>query len=63
MVSMLSKFGPMMPPGSACVSLTYLASEKVVPGYGGGQSCLPALPPNDHSTLILPSLPATTPLL
>jgi len=30
--------GPMMPPGSSAVSLTYLASERVVPGYGGGMS-------------------------
>jgi hypothetical protein len=30
--------GPMMPEGSSAVSLTYLASEKVVPGYGGGMS-------------------------
>ena len=32
------KIGPMMPPGSSAVSLTYLASERVVPGYGGGMS-------------------------
>jgi hypothetical protein len=38
MVAMLSAFGPMMPDGSSCVSLTYLASERVVPGYGGGMS-------------------------
>ncbi len=36
MVSMVSNFGPLMPPGSSCISLTYLASERVVPGYGGG---------------------------
>jgi hypothetical protein len=40
MIAMLSAFGPMMPPGSACVSLTYLASERVVPGYGGGEGVL-----------------------
>ena len=28
----------MMPPGSSAVSLTYLALECVVPGYGGGMS-------------------------
>jgi hypothetical protein len=28
----VSAFGPMMPKGSAAVSLTYLASERVVPG-------------------------------
>jgi hypothetical protein len=40
MIAMLSAFGPMMPPGSASVSLTYLASERVVPGYGGGEGVL-----------------------
>jgi len=37
-VSLVQKFGPIMNPGSACVSLSYIASEKVIPGYGGGMS-------------------------
>ena len=31
-VSMLQRFGPIMNPGGAAVSLTYLASEKIIPG-------------------------------
>ena len=37
-VSMLQRFGPLMNEGGAAVSLTYLASERVIPGYGGGMS-------------------------
>ena len=37
-VSMLQNFGPIMNEGGATVSLTYLASESVIPGYGGGMS-------------------------
>ena len=43
MIAMLSAFGPIMPEGSSAVSLTYLASERVVPGYGGGAA--PPPPP------------------
>jgi enoyl-[acyl-carrier protein] reductase I len=38
MVSLLQRLGPLMRPGGASVSLTYLASERVIPGYGGGMS-------------------------
>ena len=38
MVSLVQKFGPIMNEGGAVVSLTYIASEKVIPGYGGGMS-------------------------
>ena len=31
-VSMLQHFGPIMNAGSAAISLTYLASEKIIPG-------------------------------
>jgi enoyl-[acyl-carrier protein] reductase I len=27
-----------MPPGGSCLSLTFLAAERVIPGYGGGMS-------------------------
>ena len=37
-VSLIQKFGPIMNPESAALSLTYIASEKVIPGYGGGMS-------------------------
>lgn len=36
LVSMLKHFGPMMPKGGAALSLTYIASKRVIPGYGGG---------------------------
>ncbi len=37
-VSMVKRFGPLMKPGSSFLSLTYLASERVIPRYGGGMS-------------------------
>lgn len=51
MVSMVSHFGPIMPAGGACVSLTYLASERVVPGYGGGMSSAKAQLESDTKVL------------
>lgn len=51
MVSMVSNFGPLMPPGGACLSLTYLASERVVPGYGGGMSSAKAQLESDTKVL------------
>src|SRR5262245_16411263 len=38
MTSMVAAFAPIMKRGGAFVSLTYMASERVVPGYGGGMS-------------------------
>ena len=38
MVSMCQHFAPMMNAGGAALSLTYLASERAIPGYGGGMS-------------------------
>ncbi|MCB1149616.1 MAG: enoyl-[acyl-carrier-protein] reductase [Chlamydiia bacterium] len=35
-VSMLRYFGPHLVPGASALTLTYLAAERVVPGYGGG---------------------------
>ena len=37
-VSMVQRLGPLMRPGGSFLSLTYMASERVVPGYGGGMS-------------------------
>ena len=50
-VSLLQKFGPIMNPGGAMVSLTYIASEKVIPGYGGGMSSAKAQLESDTRTL------------
>ena len=38
MVSLVQKFAPIMNVGGSVLSLTYMASEKVIPGYGGGMS-------------------------
>ena len=38
MVSLVQQFGPIMNEGGSVISLTYIASEKVIPGYGGGMS-------------------------
>ncbi len=50
-VSLLRHFGPIMTPGASALSLTYLASEKVVPGYGGGMSSAKAALESDTRTL------------
>eukprot|EP00636_Phaeomonas_parva_P017826 CAMPEP_0118872568 /NCGR_PEP_ID=MMETSP1163-20130328/14712_1 /TAXON_ID=124430 /ORGANISM="Phaeomonas parva, Strain CCMP2877" /LENGTH=320 /DNA_ID=CAMNT_0006807769 /DNA_START=1 /DNA_END=963 /DNA_ORIENTATION=+ len=50
-VSMLQKFGPIMNQGGSALSLTYIASEKVIPGYGGGMSSAKAQLESDTRTL------------
>jgi len=50
-VSLLQKFGPFMNPGGSFLSLTYIASEKVIPGYGGGMSSAKAQLESDTRTL------------
>jgi len=50
-ISMLSHFGPHMKAGSSALSLTYLASERVIPGYGGGMSSAKAALESDTRTL------------
>ncbi|KAI7735553.1 hypothetical protein M8C21_004742, partial [Ambrosia artemisiifolia] len=37
-VSLLKHFLPIMNPGGSSISLTYIASERIIPGYGGGMS-------------------------
>lgn len=51
LVGMVSKLGPLMRPGGSFVSLTYMASEKVIPGYGGGMSSAKAALESDTRTL------------
>jgi len=51
MVSMVSQFGPIMPRGGAFVSLSYMAAERVVPGYGGGMSSAKAALESDTRVL------------
>ena len=50
-VSMLQHFGPLMSTGGGAVNLTYLASERVLPGYGGGMSSAKAALESDTRTL------------
>jgi enoyl-[acyl-carrier protein] reductase I len=50
-VSMLQRLGPLMRPGGSFVALTYLASERVVPGYGGGMSSAKAALESDTRVL------------
>merc|ERR1719201_2135923 len=50
-VSLLQNFAPIMNPGGSALSLTYIASEKVIPGYGGGMSSAKAALESDTRTL------------
>mmetsp|Transcript_36242 Transcript_36242/g.43728 ORF Transcript_36242/g.43728 Transcript_36242/m.43728 type:complete len:389 (-) Transcript_36242:380-1546(-) len=50
-VSMVQRFAPLMNKGGACISLTYLAAERVVPGYGGGMSSAKAALESDTRVL------------
>lgn len=50
-ISLLAAFGPLMPAGSSALSLTYIASERAVPGYGGGMSSAKAALESDTRTL------------
>ena len=51
LVSMIARLGPLMRRGGAAVSLTYMASERVIPGYGGGMSSAKAALESDTRTL------------
>ncbi|KAK9265544.1 hypothetical protein L1049_021607 [Liquidambar formosana] len=50
-ISLLQHFVPIMNPGGATISLTYIASEKVIPGYGGGMSSAKAALESDTRVL------------
>jgi enoyl-[acyl-carrier protein] reductase I len=50
-VSMIQHFGPLMNKGGAAISLTYLASEQIIPGYGGGMSSAKAALESDTRVL------------
>lgn len=49
--SMVQRLGPLVRPGGSFLALTYLASERVVPGYGGGMSSAKAALESDTRTL------------
>ncbi|HET9134157.1 MAG TPA: enoyl-[acyl-carrier-protein] reductase [Gemmatimonadales bacterium] len=50
-VALLRTLGPMMRPGGVVLSLTYMAGERVIPGYGGGMSSAKAALEADTRTL------------
>src|SRR6478609_5130014 len=51
LVSMIARLGPLMREGGAVASLTYMASERVIAGYGGGMSSAKAALESDTRTL------------
>jgi enoyl-[acyl-carrier protein] reductase I len=51
LVGMIARLGPLMRPGASVLSLTYMASERVIPGYGGGMSSAKAALESDTRTL------------
>jgi len=50
-VSFARNFGPMMRAGGSFLSLTYMAGERAIPGYGGGMSTAKAALEADTRTL------------
>jgi enoyl-[acyl-carrier protein] reductase I len=50
-VSLVRHFGPLLRSHGAFVNLTFLAAERVVPGYGGGMSSAKAALESDTRTL------------
>jgi len=51
LVSMVQRLGPIMRENGSFLSLTYMASERVIPGYGGGMSSAKAALESDTRTL------------
>jgi enoyl-[acyl-carrier protein] reductase I len=51
LTAMLREFGPLLRPHAAVASLTYMASERIVPGYGGGMSSAKAALESDTRVL------------
>jgi enoyl-[acyl-carrier protein] reductase I len=51
LVALVARLGPLMREGGSVVSLTYMASERVVPGYGGGMSSAKAALESDTRVL------------
>jgi enoyl-[acyl-carrier protein] reductase I len=50
-ISLVRNLSPLMRPGGSFLSLTYLAGERVIPGYGGGMSSAKAALEADTRTL------------
>jgi enoyl-[acyl-carrier protein] reductase I len=50
-IALMRELAPLLRDGSSFLSLTYLASERVIPGYGGGMSSAKAALESDTRTL------------
>ncbi|KAK8683164.1 hypothetical protein V6N13_039231 [Hibiscus sabdariffa] len=50
-VSLLKHFLPFMNPGGSSISLTHVASERIIPGYGGGMNSAKAALESDTRVL------------
>ncbi len=50
-ISLLAHLGPLMNPLGSALALTYVASNRVIPGYGGGMSSAKAALESDTRTL------------
>jgi enoyl-[acyl-carrier protein] reductase I len=50
-ISLVRHLAPLMRPGGAFLSLTYMASERAIPGYGGGMSSAKAALESDTRIL------------
>src|SRR5436189_2050060 len=57
LVSLVARLGPLTRPGSSFLSLTYMASERAVPGYGGGMSSAKAARASGSRTVALGGVP------
>jgi enoyl-[acyl-carrier protein] reductase I len=51
LIAMVQRLAPLMRPGGSVLSLTYMASERVIPGYGGGMSSAKAALESDTRVL------------
>lgn len=51
LIAMAARLAPLMRSGGSFLSLTYMASERVIPGYGGGMSSAKAALESDTRTL------------
>jgi enoyl-[acyl-carrier protein] reductase I len=50
-VALVRSFAPLMRPGGSFVNLSFMASQRVIPGYGGGMSSAKAALESDTRTL------------
>jgi len=49
--ALVQRLGPLLRPGGSFLALTYMASERVIPGYGGGMSSAKAALESDTRVL------------